>query len=235
MTTIEAIWKQAERDLIIPNADQQGDVLLWEHCSTIARSVQQLLAWPAIAARSPSAEALVAAALYHDAYFAVLHRGRGFRDNDCVTRAGDATARDHSAEILTVRLKGILDAESLDAACEIVREAGRRECRRIEAQILSDVDNLHQLGLLTLLPTIRQSVSTGKGAADLIDRWRVWKEYGVWPARRESFYFPETQHLATQRVEAYDRFIAQLTRELEGVDLAEVLQPQGKEKRATAS
>lgn len=220
MDAIAAIWAKAEADLVIPNARGGQDRLLWEHTVSVTRASQHVAALPAAAQRNPDPVILTVASLYHDAAYAIDQHGAGFVDVDCITRAGDGATRDRSAEVALDRLQGLLEPGVLSAAAEVIRETGKRECRRVESQIIRDADNLYQLGLLTLWPLIRQSVSTGQGPGDLILRWRTWKAYEYLPARCTTFFFEDVQRLAEERMRVFDRFVEDLGREFEGADLA---------------
>lgn len=223
MPTVDDIWRLAEKHLVIFNADQYPDVLLWEHSVGVARAAVLIAALETVSARRPNPVVLTAAALFHDVHHVEAAAGKGFCESDCISRVGDAGHRERSAELVRERLHSFLDARTLDLTAKVVGQVGLREAEFVEAQIVGDADNLYQLGLMALWPTIRHSAISGKGIKELIEHSATRRTYGYWPARRSSFFFPEVRDLAQRRLETYERFVQDLNRELHAEDCREAL------------
>lgn len=223
MLTIDDIWRRAEKDLVVRNSRNASDSLLWEHSSGVARASVLIARQDSFAHLKLDPIVLTAAALYHDIYHAQASDGSGFCDSDCISRTGDATQRERSADLVRSKLDKFLNSRTLDMVAGIVGQVGLREADRVEARIISDADNLYQLGLMALWPVIRQGAITGKGIKDLIDHCHARRTYGYWVARRSCFFFPEVCDLAERRLEAFEKFVDNLEREWKAGDVEDWL------------
>src|SRR3990172_1151946 len=64
---IEAIWKRARADLVIPTPRGDSDVFLWEHSARVTQTAQHISQLPLIRSQRPDGAAILAAGLYHEA------------------------------------------------------------------------------------------------------------------------------------------------------------------------
>ena len=100
-------------------------------------------------------------------------------------------------------------------------ELFQAETKTESDRILSDARNLNDVGLLSLWPVIRRSLTEGDGVESLIDTWKRQKEYRFWDARlNESFHFDAVREIAENRLGQFDRFVADLAHLHHGLDLA---------------
>lgn len=216
----DAIWKRARSDLIVTTDQGDDDVFLWEHSSRVARVAQHLAGIDEVRAQDPDEGAIVAAALYHDAVWAIRVRSGEIRRTDILLLPLNDAAAEQSAALVEDRLKDLLPPASLERAARAVRLMQEREPQSIEAQIVAEANNLEEFGLLSLWPSIRRGMHEGKGIQAVIDSWRRKKEYHFWSARlRDSFRFESVRALAASRLESLEHFMEELDRQFTSADI----------------
>ena len=220
MARPESIWNRARSDLMIATESGDYDVSLWEHGDRIARWAQQIAKLPVIQAQSPDVWAVVAAALYHDAGWVTRFRAGEVERIDILTRAISDTHYELSAAVMERSLSELLPRKTLKRASDSIRALKERGTRLIEAQVVSDADNLGEFCLLALWPTIRRGALEGKGVQATIATWDRRQEYQFWPARlKDSFYFAPVRKLARARLTKYERAMAELEQHDAGADI----------------
>ena len=216
----DAIWKRARNDLIVTTDQGDDDVFLWEHSCRVARVAQHLATVEEVSAQDPDEGAIVAAALYHDAVWAIRVKSGEISRTDILLVPLNDAAAEQSASLLEDRLKDVLPPASLERAARAIRLMHEREPQSIEAQIVAEANNLEEFGLLSLWPAIRRGMHEGKGVQAVIDSWRRKKEYHFWTARlRDSFRFETVRELAGARLESLEQFMEELDRQFTGADI----------------
>ncbi len=216
----EAIWNRARTDLAIPTEDGDTDPFLWEHAARVTRNAMRIAGLAEVGESEPDMAALEAAALYHDAGWVIAVEEGEIGRMEVLLRQVPAGHFERGAAMLEERASGILAPDSLRRAVEVLRAMETHDAALVEAQVLSDADNLDEFGLLSLWPNIRRGVLEGRGVESLLRTWRRRKEYRFWEARlRDSFHFAAVRVLAERRLALYDRFMEDLANQAESADV----------------
>lgn len=222
----DAVWKRARGDLTVTTAQGDADVFLWEHSSRVAKVAQQILLLEEVQKHDPDETAVVAAALYHDAAWAIRCRAGEIEHTEILLSPLNDSAAEQAAWLLEERLADLLPPGSLERAARAIRLMHEREPQSIEAQVVADANNLEEFGLLSLWPAIRRGMIEGKGIQAAIESWRRKKEYHFWAARlRDSFRFDAIRDLADARLQTLERVMEELDEQFLGADLSAVDSP----------
>ena len=89
--------------------------------------------------------------------------------------------------------------------------------------ILSDAQNLDDMGATGIFNEFKRHVAQGKGVTDALQSWKKKIDYRYWQARlKESFRFESVRKLAQQRLSATEYFMNQLKIEHSAKDLEEL-------------
>lgn len=223
---LEAIWKRARTDLVIPTPRGDSDVFLWEHSARVAQTAEHIARLPIIRSQKPNEAAIVAAGLYHHAGWIARFR-EGTVDRAEVL-LGSLSEADHDQGVVLMEksLSGLLAKESLELAAQAIRGARNRGTELIEAQVVIEADNLQEFGVVSLWSAIRRGALEGKGVQAVLDTWRRKKEYQFWTARlNDSFRFEPVRELARRRLEKFEQLLAELEDQHSVVDVAALLAP----------
>ena len=223
---LEAIWKRARADLVIPTPRGDSDVFLWEHSARVAQTAQHIARLPMIRSQRPNEVAIVAAGLYHDAGW--ITRFREGNVDRMEVLLGPLSEADHDQGVVLMEksLSGLLAKESLELAARAIRGIRNHGTELIEAQVVIEADNLQEFGVVSLWSAIRRGAVDGKGVQAVLDTWRRKKEYQFWTARlNDSFRFEPVRELARQRLEKFERLLGELEEQHSGVDIAALLTP----------
>ncbi|MFQ5591489.1 MAG: HD domain-containing protein [Phycisphaerae bacterium] len=221
MTEFNAIRSRARDDLVIITESGGEDVFLWEHSERVARWARQIARFPAIQEKAPSEEALIVAALYHDAGWAARVRDGETDRLEILLRPVPDSHYERGASIMERSLSGLVPAATLRRAADALRALDKRKVHLIDAQVIADAENLEEFCPLALWPTIRRGALEGKAVQAVVDTWHRRKEYQFWMARlNDSFRFAPVRELARARLEAYERTMAELEQHNEGEDIA---------------
>ena len=216
----DAIWKRARGDLAITTEQGDGDVFLWEHSSRVATVAQRIILLDEVRVHDPDEAAVLAAALYHDAAWAIRCRDGEIDRTEILLSPINDTAAEQAAALLEERLADVLPTGSLERAARAIRLMHEREPQSIEAQVVAEANNLEEFGLLSLWPSIRRGMVEGKGIQAVIESWRRKKEYHFWTARlRDSFRFDAIRHLASARLQTLERVMVELDEQFTGGDI----------------
>lgn len=222
MTTDDAsIQRRAERDLIFTYGDDQQDVFLWEHSLRIMHNACTLTELPEFRNRKLDRMALRAGALYHEAGWLCQLRQGVIKRSELLCRPTSDTQRDLGAALLEQSLADLLKPRTLAAAGMLIRQLNDRHVRSLETRLLSDADNLDDIGTLALCAMIRRSTFEGKGLSHLIQTWQRRREFHFWEARiKKSFRLEAVQQIAFQRLTRLDDFMESLARQCTGEDVS---------------
>lgn len=219
-------WSKAAADLTITDAGGVTDVFLWEHTARVVASIPTILGVPEIPSEELDRSALFAAALYHDAGWAIQVRDGEANRWDVLSRPLDDLRRDLAASLVVERLGDCLSAGSLERAVATIRQVNQRGTSVIEARVLSDAENLDEFGPLAFWQLVRQKSANGRAIEACIDFWHSQQEYHFWQARLEWFHFEPVRRLAEKRLGLLEQFIARVREQSRGEDLA-TLHPSG--------
>lgn len=215
----------ARQLLTIPIIEPRRDLWLWEHSERVMRLTQILPELPELAAAACDRDALAAAALFHDAGWALeCQQGRCERWQ-LLTRPTNDIQRELGAALLQEQAGHLLSGPALRLACDAIRQCNDRRTELLEAKVLAEAEALDDLGPVYLLRQFRQYQGEGRPLQQVADSWQRQKEYRYWDVRlEEGFHFETTRALARRRLEAVDAFVTALARDLHGQDLTDVLQ-----------
>lgn len=201
------LWQKARADLQ-PGGPASFDALLWEHSLRVARASQLIVALPDLAGREVDTRALLAAALYHDAGWALQLAEGAVTRNEVLTRPTSDLQRELAASRLEQSLHGVLSAESVRLAASAIREMNNRHTTLTEAQILVEAENFDEIGPLSFWLLVRRHAHEGRGVQAAIEAWARQREYGYWEARiKDCFRFESVRRLARARLERLEGFL----------------------------
>jgi len=227
---LEPIWKRARADLTIPMPQGGLDVFLWEHTVRVVRNAEYISRLPEVQKQQPDEIAVLAAALYHEAGWIVRLRGGEIERHEMLIGPAPDSTSAGSAGVLEAALEGLIPRDSLGRASAAVHARNDRHTEQIEAQIVAEADNLEEFGPMFLWSSIRRGVLEGKGVQSVLDTWHRRKEYQFWTARlTDSFRFDSTRHLAAERLERLEEFMADLHFQQESEDVRSSLHPGSKD------
>jgi len=216
----EAIRNQARADLMIPTEGGTFDVFLWEHSIRVARYAAYIARLPEVRAASPDEDALLAAALYHDAGWLVGLRNEEIRRDDILIGTPPDSHFERGAQLMEESLGDLLSEESLARASRAIRMVKDQRSDSIEAHIVSDADNLDEFGIVSLWLTARRGLGDGKGVEAAIGSWRRKSEYRFWEARlRDSFRFTPVRELAARRLASLGQLMGELEVQHQALDV----------------
>lgn len=122
----------------------------------------------------------------------------------------------------------LLPPKTARLAAEAIRQCNDRTTPLLEAQLLSEAENLDDVGVTHILRQFRQYQADGRPLKQLFESWARQQEYRYWEARlNDGFRFDTTRQLARERLRAVEAFMAALARDLQGTDLLQTLQQAG--------
>lgn len=233
MADLDKVWSKARDDLTVMTDASDEDHFLWEHSARVATSASAFAALGSLKSRRPDADAVTAAALYHDFGWVVRLRAGEICRGEILLRQLPDMHREQGAAQLEASLAGLLPSETLHRAADAIRMMGNRDGGSLEAWIVSDADNLDDFGPLALWPAIRRGLLDGKGVQSVIDTWRRRTEYQFWAARlNDSFHLAEVRAIAESRFSDYERVMEALERHHTAADVHGKGVPAGKGERA---
>lgn len=222
----DAIWNRARADLVITTEQGGEDLILWEHSVRVSETARQIARLPEVQAASPDEAAIVAAALYHDAGWVARLRDSEIRRGEILCRLKSEAHREHGALMLEHALGELLPRDTLQRASGAIRTLKNRRIESVEGQVITEADNLDELGVLSLWSSIRRGVTEGKGVQAVIDTWRRRKEYRFWEAHlKDSFRFAPVRAVAEKRLEQLERLMRELEGQHTGADIVLGLEP----------
>ena len=221
------LWQRAERDLCVQVQGAAPDQMVWEHSARVARIAEHISRLPEIPKESLSSESLNVAALYHDMGWVLQIQAGQLTRDDLFLRPTTDTCRDMAADWMKVHLKGLVPGGVIERAMAAIRQASDRKSSLIEAQILSDADNLDQIGPLAIERMIRKCRCDGRTMDHMAAGWERQEEYHYWQARiKESIRFEAVRAVAERRHQALREFMAGLSLSLKQADLTAFVGPQ---------
>lgn len=217
---LDAIWKRARADLILPAKQGSGDVFLWEHADRVARSALSIAKLPELAGAGIEQPALAAAALYHDAAWIVRCKDGEIGRLEILLAPAPESTWELSATTMERSLVKLLPTGTLRRAAAAIRSLARQGADSAEGRIIVDANSLDEFGLVSLWGTVRRGMLDGKGVQAAIDMWQRKREYQFWSARlQDSFHLPAVRQLAEQRLRQFEQFMEELALEQSGFDV----------------
>lgn len=130
-----------------------------------------------------------------------------------------------SAGIAAEKLHGQLSEQKINKISMIILESGNRLTTLNEAKILSDAQNLDDMGIVGLFSQLRNSSLLGQGPSDVLRSWKKKIDYGYFQARLEdSFHFESVKRIAKKRFELAEKFMSGLQDECSAKDILETIE-----------
>lgn len=220
MVQLDAIWAAAQSDLTITTKQGNSDVFLWEDSARVTRNALQIAQHSAIAPMNPDQMLLTVVGLYRNVAWADYLREGLVSRAEVLTQQPLPGHREKCAASMKRRLKRLLSADMLQRASAIIHSLGSRHADGIEAQIVSDAEQLDGFGLASLWMSIRRGTAEGVGIDAVLRRWRRRKEYKFWQRQlADSFRLQPVRAMASRRLANLERFMHDLENEQQGLDL----------------
>lgn len=221
MANSDAIWNRARVALTVVDERGQEDSYLWEHSRRVAQCALLIACLPGVRNQKPDEAAVLAGGLYHDAGWIMRLREGEIERNQILSRPGTETHRELGAGLMQRDLEGLLSPESIRTAAQAIQTLNEREINTIEGQIVTDAENLNELGVLSLWPIIRRGADEGRDVEYVLKTWRRQREFRFWDARlKDSFHFDAVRTLAQHRLESFGRLMGDLDEQHRCADLA---------------
>ncbi len=207
----DALWNQAKADLTVKLPGAPADAFVWEHSERVARMAEFFSGLPELASLPVDRAALTAAGLYHDAGWILQVREGGLPLREVLLRPTTDIQRELAADLLEQRGLPHLPGGTLQRAAKAIRQCNDRRTDLVEAKILSDADNLDQIGPQAIHGMLRKLLCEGRTMKELAASWARQEEYRYWQARiKECFHFEAVRALAESRYERMRRCMAEL-------------------------
>lgn len=221
---LEQVIPQAKELLTLEREPGEGkDLWLWEHSERVLRLVQLVAGIPELEGQPIDLTALGLAALFHDAGWAVQVRQGRVGVGQVLGRPTNDIQRELGAGMLQEYFGSQLSGKSVRTATQAIREQAERATELIEAQILSEANNLDEVGTMHVLHQFRQYQVEGRPLEQLVMSWQRQQEYKYWEVRlNDGFRFESTKHLAKGRLERLESFMQAFGEELRAADVARV-------------
>lgn len=211
MRDLEAVWKLARADLVVPAEGGGNDIFLWEHCVRVAKSAQYLSRLPEVKSREPDCLALLAASLFHEAGWISRYRSGEIERYEILLGTPSDNSVIESIRLMRLALRGVICDESLNRASDCLRFRTSHSDGSIEGYILTEADNLEEFGLGFLWMAIRRGICGGKGVQAVLDAWKRRVEYHFWTARlKDAFRFEASRKLAQSRLRHLEGLMAEM-------------------------
>jgi len=163
------------------------------------------------------------AALYHDAGWAVQVEAREVAPQRVLTRPTNDVQRELAAGLVENSFSNDLPAQTVARTGEAIRRINDHDAGLPESHVVSDADNLDQIGPVGFLQNLRRDLVEGRTLRHALDTWHRQQEYHYWEARiRDGIRFESVRELAWRRLAAMDPFMEALGNHLDALDLAEL-------------
>lgn len=220
VTQLEQLQSVARRLLAPQTAGRSSDNWLWERSVRVLGTARMLARLPDVGPEAPDDTVIAAAALFHDAGWAVQLRDGSITPAQVLVRPTSDLQRELGAQALQERAAGLLPVEAIEMASDAIRQCNDRYTALTAARVLSDATNLDDIGVLYVLRQFRQYQAEGRPLSQIVVSWSRQIEYDFWKARiNECLQLETSKKLARQRLQAVERFVAALAVVLEASDL----------------
>ena len=217
---LERIIPVAKRLLILETPEGRPDSWLWERAERVSRLVPLLGKIPEVANQEIDPLTLAVAGLFHCAGWATQVQQGQINHWQVLSRPTNDIQRVLGTALLQEHVAHLLPPKAAHLASEAIHQCNDRNTTLIEAQLLSEAENLDDAGVLYVLRQCRQYQAEGRPISQLVDIWRRQQEYHYWDVRiNDGFRFETVRQLARERLQAIDSFMQALARDLDGTDL----------------
>ena len=220
MPEIDPILEIARGVLVGRSPLGRDDTYLYDHSVRVMHVAERLSHAREAAQWRLDRFALSVAALFHQAATVRLEEERRTSTVYAAATMSADDVRQYSAELAADRLKGKVPPRQLELVQDIIRHTHDPATAVNEARILSDADNLDDMGALGVWRDLRRSALEGRGVEAAVRTWERRQQYGSWEARiRDAFRLETSRRLARSRLAAAQAFMQQLSRERQADDM----------------
>lgn len=211
MTDLEAVWRLARSELVVPAEGGGSDIFVWEHSVRVAKSSHYLSLLPEAQKDQPDALALMASALFHEAGWIARWRAGEIERFEMLMGSPTEAILADSVRLMENALRSVIPENSLRTAADAIRHRNGQRAESIESQILCEADHLEEFGQGFLWTAIRRGICGGRGVQAVLDAWRRRIEYHFWTARlKDAFRFEHSRQLAQTRLQQLDVFMREM-------------------------
>lgn len=224
MAKSDRLLKRAQSELTLGGGSEPMDQRLWDHSLRVAVCAWILAHLPEVSGQPIDKDALRVAALYHDVGWAIQVRDGHLTRDRVLARPTSDIQLELAAGAVEATLADILPAKTIARAGQAIRGINDRNCPCVEAHLVSDADNLDQIGPVGFLQSARRDVLAGRMIPHVLDTWRRQQEYHYWEARiRDVLRFEAVRKLAWKRLATMDPFMQALGEQINADDVASSL------------
>jgi len=227
----KAVVEVAEESLVLRGEGQANDLWLWEHAQRIRHLARMLALLPEareIGGDQPDQTAVALAALFADAGWAVQVEHGEVNHWQVLSRPTNDIQRELGVGALQDHAPALLPPETVGIAVRAIRECNDRYTKCPEARVLSEAENLDEIGIMYVLRQFRQYQAEGRPLEQLLASWTRHREYHYWDARiNDCLRWETTRHIARARLEAVGQFMTALARDRDAADLRHALKSVG--------
>ena len=231
MALPKAVLDVARQLLVMPGEGASGDVWLWEHARRVVHLSGVLALLPEareIGGDAPDAAGVSLAALFADAGWAVQVKRGEVNHWQVLSRPTNDIQRELGVGALQDCVSTLLPAEVVQIAVRAIRECNDRYSKSPEARVLSEAENLDEIGIMYILRQFRHYQVEGQPLDQLVVTWTRHREYHYWEARiNDCLRWERTRHIARARLEAVEQFMNALARDRDAADLHRALETAG--------
>jgi hypothetical protein len=231
VTVLKPVVAVAKELLILPGENRSQDLWLWEHAERVTHLVQILALLPEvreIGQDPPDQTAVAVAALFADAGWAVQTRQGEVSHSQVLSRPTNDIQRELGVGALLDHAAQLLPADTVDRAVQAIREWPDRYTQLLEARVLSEAENLDEIGVMYVLRQFRRYQAEGRSLEELLANWSGLLEYDFWEARINGcLRWEATRRVARERLKAVEEFMLALARDRDASDLHRLLHSAG--------
>lgn len=223
MVDHDRLLKRARSALTLGGGQDPPDLRLLEHSLRVMAGAELIVQLPEAGDLQIDSVVLRVAALYHDAGWAVQVEAKEVAPQRVLTRPTNDVQRELAAGLVENSFSNDLPAQAVARAGEAIRRINDHDAGLPESHVVSDADNLDQIGPVGFLQNLRRDLVEGRTLRHALDTWHRQQEYHYWEARiRDGIRFESVRELAWRRLATMDPFMEALGNHLDALDLAEL-------------
>jgi hypothetical protein len=227
MSQEEIITDIAQRVLTAPAHNAESNSWLWDRSKRLLRIVRIICDMPELTRPDLPIDRLClnAAVYFCHAALAESEKSKNLKTAKASLEPNRLDSTKISARIAAEKLHGHLSEQKINKISRIILESGNKLTNLNEAKILSDAQNLDDMGIVGIFSLLRNSSLRGKGPSDVLRSWKKKIDYGYFQARlKESFHFESVKRIAKKRFELTENFMSRLEDECSAKDILDAVE-----------